>query len=114
MEKDVKWLKKELQKCLATSINRDNHYSYGNRDAYSIALSYVDELDEPEQNSLSCEKGERDNMEIQIVRADGIWEIQITKNKSTNFIVLDKTQMEDLYNMVGDELYSEEAGFEIR
>lgn len=49
-------------------------------------------------------------MEIRIVRADGIWEIQITKNKSTNFILLDKSQMEDLYNMVGDELYSEEQG----
>lgn len=51
-------------------------------------------------------------MEIQIVRADGIWEIQITKNKSTNFIVLDKTQMVDLYNMIGDELYIEETGLE--
>lgn len=49
-------------------------------------------------------------MEIQIVRADGIWEIQITKNKSTSFILLDKAQMLDLYNMIGDELYSEEQG----
>lgn len=49
-------------------------------------------------------------MEIRIVRADGIWEIQITKNKSTSFILLNKLQMEDLYNMVGDELYSEEQG----
>lgn len=49
-------------------------------------------------------------MEIRIVRADGIWEIQITKNKSTNFILLNKSQMVDLYNMVGDELYSEEQG----
>lgn len=49
-------------------------------------------------------------MEIRIVRADGIWEIQMTKNKATNFILLDKTQMLDLYNMIGDELYSEEQG----
>ena len=49
-------------------------------------------------------------MEIRIVRADGIWEIQMTNNKSTNFILLNKSQMEDLYNMVGDELYSEEQG----
>ena len=49
-------------------------------------------------------------MEIQIVRADGIWEIQITKNKTTNFILLNKLQMETLYNMVGDELYNEEQG----
>lgn len=49
-------------------------------------------------------------MEIQIVRADGIWEIQITKNKSTTFILLNKPQMVDLYNMIGDELYSEEQG----
>lgn len=49
-------------------------------------------------------------MEIRIVRADGIWEIQMTNNKSTNFILLDKTQMLDLYNMIGDELYSEEQG----
>ena len=49
-------------------------------------------------------------MEIQIVRADGIWEIQITKNKTTNFILLNKTQMETLYDMVGDELYNEEQG----
>ena len=46
-------------------------------------------------------------MEIQIVRADGIWELQFTENKSTNFIVLNREQMEDLYNMVGDELYNE-------
>ena len=56
-------------------------------------------------------KGKR-QMDIRIVRADGIWEIQITKNKSTNFIVLDKTQMVDLYNMIGDELYIEETGLE--
>ena len=49
-------------------------------------------------------------MEIRIVRADGIWEIQITKNKTTNFILLNKTQMETLYDMVGDELYNEEQG----
>ena len=49
-------------------------------------------------------------MEIRIVRADGIWEIQITKNKTTNFILLNKLQMETLYNMVGDELYNEEQG----
>ena len=49
-------------------------------------------------------------MEIRIVRADGSWEIQITKNKSTSFIVLNKAQMLDLYNMVGDEIYSEEQG----
>ena len=49
-------------------------------------------------------------MEIQIVRADGIWEIQFTANKSTNFIVLNREQMEDLYNMVGDEIYIEEQG----
>ena len=49
-------------------------------------------------------------MEIRIVRADGIWEIQMTHHKSTNFILLDKTQMLDLYNMIGDELYSEEQG----
>lgn len=49
-------------------------------------------------------------MEIRIVRADGIWEIQMTNNKSTNFILLNKSQMEDLYNMVGDEIYSEEQG----
>ena len=49
-------------------------------------------------------------MDIRIVRADGIWEIQITKNKTTNFILLNKLQMETLYNMVGDELYNEEQG----
>lgn len=49
-------------------------------------------------------------MEIQIVRADGIWEIQITKNKSTNFIVLNRDQMEDLYNMIGYEIYTEAQG----
>lgn len=49
-------------------------------------------------------------MEIQIVRADGIWEIQFTENKSINFIVLNREQMEDLYNMVGDELYTETQG----
>lgn len=49
-------------------------------------------------------------MELRIVRADGIWEIQITKNKTTNFILLNKTQMETLYDMVGDELYNEEQG----
>ena len=49
-------------------------------------------------------------MEIRIVRADGIWEIQITKNKTTNFILLNKTQMETLYDMVGDEFYNEEQG----
>ncbi len=56
MKKDKEWLKKELKKCLATSLNRDNHYSHGNRDAYSIALSYVDELDEldePEQTDTN-------------------------------------------------------------
>ena len=49
-------------------------------------------------------------MEIRIVRAEGIWEIQITKNKTTNFILLNKMQMETLYDMVGDELYNEEQG----
>lgn len=49
-------------------------------------------------------------MDIRIVRADGIWEIQITKNKTTNFILLNKAQMETLYDMVGDELYNEEQG----
>lgn len=53
MKKDKKWLREELKKCLATSLNRDNHYSRGNRDAYSIALSYVDELDEPEQTDIN-------------------------------------------------------------
>lgn len=47
MKKDIEWLKKELKKCLNTSLNRDNHYSYGNSDAYNIALSYVDELEKP-------------------------------------------------------------------
>ena len=49
MKKDIKWLKKELKKCLATSLKYDNHYAYGNRDAYNIALSYVDELEKPDK-----------------------------------------------------------------
>ena len=52
-------------------------------------------------------------MEIQIVRADGIWEIQITNNKSTTFILLNKQQLETLYNMVGDELYNEDQRTDI-